>query len=142
MSAGTDAATEPRAWRIGEVADAVGVTPRTIRYYEELGLLDDSGSLADRTKGSHRTFTEADVARLRELVRLRDLLGLSLDELRELAEAAAVRTCLREQYHASTAPEQRAELLRRALPYVERQLELVRARQQNLAEFAFELETK
>jgi DNA-binding transcriptional MerR regulator len=128
--------------RIGEVAEQVGVTARTIRYYEELGLLDDSGMLGDRTKGSHRLFSDADVARLRELVRLRDLLGLSLDELRELAEAADVRRCLREQYHASTGDQERARLVRQAIPYVERQLELVRARQRSLTEFAGELEAK
>jgi DNA-binding transcriptional MerR regulator len=69
--------------RIGEVAEQVGVTPRTIRYYEERGLLDRE----DRPKGAHRVYDEADVARLRELLRLRDLLGLSLEELVELAEA-------------------------------------------------------
>lgn len=130
-----------RRLRIGEVADLVGVTARTIRYYEELGLLDD-GSVGDRAKGSHRLFSEADVARLRELVRLRDLLGLSLDELRELAEAAEVRRCLRSQYEAATLDAERAEILRRALPYVQRQLELVHARQASLADFAAELEAK
>jgi DNA-binding transcriptional MerR regulator len=137
VTAGTE-----RLLRIGEVAEAVGVTARTIRYYEELGLLDDGGALGERPKGSHRLFNAADVARLRELVRLRDLLGLSLDELRELAEAAEVRRCLREQYEVSTGAQERAEILRAALPYVQRQLELVRARQRTLAEFAAELETK
>jgi MerR family transcriptional regulator, repressor of the yfmOP operon len=131
-----------RRLRIGEVADLVGVTARTIRYYEELGLLDDSGALGDRAKGSHRLFSAADVARLQELVRLRDLLGLTLDELRELAEAAEVRRCLREQYHASTGDEERAQILRKAIPYVQRQLELVEARQQSLTEFGAELEAK
>jgi MerR family transcriptional regulator, repressor of the yfmOP operon len=137
VTAGTE-----RLLRIGEVAEAVGVTARTIRYYEELGLLDEGGTLGERPKGSHRLFNAADVARLRELVRLRDLLGLSLDELRELAEAAEVRRCLREQYEVSTAVQERAAILRAALPYVQRQLELVRARQRTLAEFAAELETK
>jgi DNA-binding transcriptional MerR regulator len=143
-SPGTAAAdvSEQQTLRIGEVAETVGVTARTIRYYEELGLLDDSGTRGDRVKGSHRLFSDADVARLQELVRLRDLLGLSLDELRELAEAAEVRRCLREQYHAATVEAERATLLRQALPYVQRQLELVRARQQHLAEFAAELEAK
>ena len=43
--------------RIGEVAERVGVTTRTIRYYEERGLLDRG----ERTKGAHRTYDEADV---------------------------------------------------------------------------------
>lgn len=135
-------AEDERALRIGEVAEAVGVTARTIRYYEELGLLGGSGALGERAKGSHRLFSAADVGRLQELVRLRDLLGLSLDELRELAEAAEVRRCLRDRYEVSTAAQERATIIRTALPYVQRQLELVETRQRTLAEFATELETK
>jgi DNA-binding transcriptional MerR regulator len=59
--------------RIGEVAERVGVTPRTIRYYEEIGLLP-GGS---RVKGAHRLYDDNDVERLTELTRLRDLLNLS-----------------------------------------------------------------
>jgi DNA-binding transcriptional MerR regulator len=66
--------------RIGDVAESVGTTPRTIRYYEELGLLGES----DREKGAHRTYTEADVERLREVMHVRDLLGISLEELKDL----------------------------------------------------------
>ena len=73
-----------RGLRIGEVAERVGVTTRTIRYYEERGLL---GRESQREKGAHRLYGEADVVRLQELIRLRDLLGLSLEELVELAEA-------------------------------------------------------
>src|ERR671937_2293493 len=81
-------------YRIGEVAEQTGVTTRTIRYYEELGLL---GSAAEREKGRHRLYCETDVARLRELIHLRDLLGVSLDELRCLlvAENSSVQEALR-----------------------------------------------
>jgi DNA-binding transcriptional MerR regulator len=130
--------SEPQV-RIGEVADQVGITARTIRYYEELGLLGDP---ATRAKGSHRLYTEADIARLRELVRLRDLLGLTLDELTELAEAAQLQQCLRAQWAASTGDRERATIVRTAIPNVQRQLDLVRARQQHLADFAAELEGK
>jgi len=67
--------------RIGDVASLVGTTPRTIRYYEEIGLLPAARS---RPSGRHRVYTEADVERLREVMRLKDLLGLSLEELRML----------------------------------------------------------
>lgn len=132
-------ATSQRLARIGEVAEQVGVTARTIRYYEELGLLGDE---ARRAKGSHRLFTAEDIARLRELVRLRDLLGLSLEELTELAEAAQVQRCLRSRWEASTGEAERARIVEAAIPNVTRQLELVRARQRGLAEFAAELEAK
>ena len=127
------------ALRIGEVAQRVGVTPRTIRYYEELGLL---GSASTREKGAHRTFAETDVAHLQELIRLRDLLGLTLEELVELAEAEEARAALRGRWEEDPSDEERLRIVEEAIPHVERQLALVRSRQSTLAEFADELETK
>jgi DNA-binding transcriptional MerR regulator len=135
----TETTTGERLYKIGEVADDVGITQRTIRYYEELGLL---GADRARLKGSHRLFTEADIARLRELVRLRNLLGLSLDELTQLAEAAQVSEYLRARWETSTEDAERAEIIEAAIPNVERQLELVHVRQHSLAEFEAELTDK
>jgi DNA-binding transcriptional MerR regulator len=132
-------ATEERALRIGEVAEQVGVTTRTIRYYEELGLL--AGCPA-RSKGAHRYYTEADVTRLRELIRLRDLLGLSLEELVALAEAEEARAALRDQWHGDPTDEERVAILERAAEIARRQLALVNARRARLDEFAAELEQK
>ena len=125
--------------RIGEIAEQVGVTPRTIRYYEELGLL---GAGEERSKGAHRHYTDADVARLRELIRLRDLLGLSLEELVALAEAEEARAALRNQWAESATDSERASIVEAAIPLVERQLELVRARRRRLSEFEDELSKK
>jgi MerR family transcriptional regulator, repressor of the yfmOP operon len=126
------------ALRIGEVARRCGVTTRTIRYYEELGLLGSG----DREKGAHRTYAESDVARVRELIRLRDLLGLSLVELVELAEAEEARAALRGRWEEDPSDEERLRIVDEAIPHVQRQLALVRSRQETLAEFASELETK
>jgi DNA-binding transcriptional MerR regulator len=131
--------TASRPLRIGEVAERVGVTPRTIRYYEELGLL---GGSADRAKGAHRVYDESDVVRLRELIRLRDLLGLSLEELVELAEAEEARAALRDRWESDPSDAERLAIVERATELVARQLELVHARQSTLAEFATELEEK
>jgi DNA-binding transcriptional MerR regulator len=136
MSVGS---TQVRPLRIGEVAERVGVTPRTIRYYEELGLL---GCASERAKGAHRLYDESDVARLRELMRLRDLLGLSLEELVELAEAEGARAALRDRWESDPSDAERLAILEHASELVERQLALVRARQATLAEFAGELEEK
>jgi DNA-binding transcriptional MerR regulator len=130
---------EERAYRIGEVAALAGVTTRTIRYYEQLGLL---GAQPARAKGSHRLYGEADVARLRELIRLRDLLGLSLEELTALAEAEEARAELRQRWRSDPSDDERLRILDESIPLVERQLELVRTRQQTLAEFRAELEEK
>jgi DNA-binding transcriptional MerR regulator len=127
------------ALRIGEVAQRVGVTTRTIRYYEELGLL---GAGSPRVKGAHRAYAESDVARLQELIRLRDLLGLTLEELVELAEAEEARAALRGRWAEDPSDEERLRIVEEAIPHVERQLGLVRRRQATLAEFERDLGAK
>ena len=125
--------------RIGEVAERAGVTTRTIRYYEELGLL---GVSAMRDKGTHRLYSDADVVRLQGLIRLRELLGLSLEELVGLAEAEEARAGLRDQWADDPSDAERLRIVKAATPVVEHQLQLVRARQRRLAEFADELSEK
>lgn len=64
---------------IGEVAERIGLSLRTIRYYEEVGLCRPSA----RTQGGFRLYTEADAARL-QLIKDMKPLGFSLDEMRDL----------------------------------------------------------
>ena len=80
--------------RIGDVARLVGTTPRTIRYYEEIGLLPGAPPGLPASIGSTR---EAEVERLREVMRLKDLLGVSLDELKTLLTAEEARAEVRAQ---------------------------------------------
>ena len=86
--------------RIGDVAKLAGTTPRTIRYYEEIGLLPAAG---EREPGAHRTYSQTDVDRLIEVMRLRTLLGVSLDGLKELVEAEDNREALRREWHEGVA---------------------------------------
>ena len=123
-------------FKIGDVARLVGTTPRTIRYYEEIGLLAPAG---DRPSGSHRAYTEADVERLREILRLKELLGLSLDELRDLVAAEDARAVLREEFQRTEDPARRAGLLKEALGHLDRQLALLRRRRRDLDELEGEL---
>ena len=132
----TPTASPERLLRIGEVAELTGTTPRTIRYYEELGLLHEA---EDRGHGKRRAYTQADVDQLRELIRLRDLLGLSLDDLKRLAEAESARAGLREEWeHADDADEQR-RILEEALVHIGDQLKLVRDRRGELERLDGEL---
>ncbi len=135
----TPAATADRPLRIGEVAELTGTTPRTIRYYEEIGLLRES---EDRGHGKRRTYTEADVAQLRELIRLRDLLGLSLDDLKRLAEAESARAGLREQWEHADDPGEQRRILDEALVHIADQLKLVRERKGELERLEGELTSR
>ena len=131
----TPAAAAERLLRIGEVAELTGTTPRTIRYYEELGLLPRSA----REHGKHRAYSEEDVERIRELTRLRDLLGLSLDDLKRLAQAESARAALREQWEHADDPDEQRRILDEALVHIADQRALVRDRRDELGRLDREL---
>ena len=123
--------------RISEVAEAVGTTTRTIRYYEEIGLLPRSD---EREHGAHRTYTEADVDRLRETLQLKELLGVSLDELKTLVEAEDARAALRAEWESGPADDtRRRQILDEALGHIERQLALLRERRSAIEDLEAEL---
>jgi MerR family transcriptional regulator, repressor of the yfmOP operon len=123
--------------RIGDVARLAGTTPRTIRYYEEIGLLPQP---AGRRSGGHRTYTQADLDRLRETMRLKELLGVSLGELKALLAAEEARAAVRaELLRDDVVPARRHELLGEALGHLDRQLELIEHRAAELAKLHDEL---
>jgi DNA-binding transcriptional MerR regulator len=122
--------------RIGELARAAGTTPRTVRYYEEIGLLAASG---DRNAGAHREYSEADVARLRELLRLKSMLGLSLEELRSVMCGEDARARRRREWHETDDPAERRRILLEGTAHTDALLELVRRRRADLEGFEAEL---
>jgi len=97
--------------RIGEAAARVGVSSRTLRYYEELGLLTPSG----RTPGGARRYTDDDIARLEHIRELQELMGFNLDEILEVVRIEDRLATLRAEWRAGRPPERRAEILAEAL---------------------------
>ena len=67
--------------QIGELAKQLGITTRTIRYYEEIGLMGKS----DRIRGGTRSYTKDDILRLKFIIKLKGL-GISLKEIHELSD--------------------------------------------------------
>ncbi|HUX88080.1 MAG TPA: MerR family transcriptional regulator [Chloroflexota bacterium] len=106
---------------IGTVAREVDLTPRAIRYYEEIGLLRP----AVRVKGADRLFDSSDVQRLREIKRLREVIGFSCAEIAEILDTDAIRAQLRDQFHGTTDPTTRTQVLHDALALAERRLTIV-----------------
>jgi DNA-binding transcriptional MerR regulator len=133
-------ASTPIALRIGDVAKLVGTTPRTIRYYEEIGLLGERAGADERAAGQHRLYTDEDIERLREALRLKALLGVSLDELKELLEVEEARGALRNEWHHGNPDKpRRREILGQALGHVDRQLALLAHRREEIAKLEREL---
>lgn len=103
---------------IGEVASATGLTQRTLRYYEEIGLLP----LATRLEGGFRLYSGDDVTRLRRIIELKRMLGFSLVEVKEMLEMEDERKELRSAYHREADPGARREAVARSLDLARRQL--------------------
>lgn len=124
-----------RYFLIGEAADRTGLTQRTIRYYEELGLL----SPPSRTQGDFRLFSEGDLDRLKEIGRLKHLLGFSLAEIRKIVEGEEVLGQLRSEYRATDDTARRLALLENATRLTDSQLVLIEAKMSQLEELRTEL---
>ena len=132
------ASDDPRLLRIQEVAAEVGLTPRSIRYYEEIGLLEP----AARSEGAYRLYDESDIARLRFIRGLRDDAGFSLAQIGQLLEDEAARERNRERFRASVDPTERREILVDALARVDGQIETLRDKAQRIAEMIDEAEAR
>ncbi len=119
----------PALQSIGAVAREVGLTARAIRYYQEVGLLKP----AIRVKGSDRLFDASDIQRLQEIKRLREVIGFSIAEIRELLDTDEVRQRLREQYHGTTDAAVHAQVIRDAIALSEKRLAIVQAKLEQVA---------
>jgi DNA-binding transcriptional MerR regulator len=112
----------PRLLRIQEVASELGLTTRSIRYYEEIGLLEPAG----RSEGAYRLYDTDDLDRLRFIKGLRDDAGFSLAEIATLLEDDAARARNRERFRATRDPGERQAILTDAMTRVDRQVDTLR----------------
>jgi MerR family transcriptional regulator, repressor of the yfmOP operon len=108
--------------RIQEVAAELGLTPRAIRYYEELGLLRP----AARSEGSYRLYDADDVERLAFIKGLRDDAGFSLAEIGQLLEDEMARARNRERFRETESREERRSILDDAVDRIDRQVASLR----------------
>jgi len=107
----TDPPGEAGTMRIGEAAKACGVTTRTLRYWQEMGLLTPGG----QREGGERLYTESEVARAARIKELQGLLGLSLAEIREVLDTENVLESIRTAYRATVRPELQRQLVSDAM---------------------------
>jgi DNA-binding transcriptional MerR regulator len=128
--------TEARCdYRIEEVATRTGFTKRTLRYYEEIGLITPAG----RSEGNYRLYSEADVARLQRIKRLKDVLGIPLSALKRLAEVEETLDALGAELGGPLDAEQRRARLLQARAELEQQLRSIDERLESLTHMRAEL---
>jgi len=132
----TDASlsTEPE-FQIGEVAQRTGLTQRTLRFYEERGLVTP----ADRMEGGFRLYSEADIGRVELIKQLQGLLGFTLAEIKEMVEAEELRAQIRATFRPDRDLPERRERVEQVIVAVRRQLEVVGPKIEQLVEMRGEL---
>jgi DNA-binding transcriptional MerR regulator len=125
-------------FQIGEVAERVGVTQRTLRFYEEKGLLRPPS----RMEGGFRLYSEEDIRRVERIKQLQDLLGFTLAEIKEMLEADDVKLQLRLEWRPEWDAEAKIAQLERAIAVTDGQQALVRQKLRALMELDGKLEDK
>src|SRR5689334_17429040 len=124
--------------RIQAVADKVGLTTRSIRYYEEMGLVKP----AARSDGDYRLYDADDVARLQFIKALRDETGFSLAEIGQLLEDENARQSIGARFRASTDAAERRALLNDGIARIDRQVATLRAKIQKIDEMIASAEAR
>jgi DNA-binding transcriptional MerR regulator len=120
----TSETAEDPLLRIQAVADKVGLTPRSIRYYEEIGLMKP----AARSEGAYRLYDRDDVARLQFIKALRDETGFSLAEIGQLLEDETARQSIGARFRASSDADERRALLDEGIARIDRQVATLRTK--------------
>jgi DNA-binding transcriptional MerR regulator len=124
--------------QIGEVAQRTGVTQRTLRFYEEKGLLRPPS----RMEGGFRLYSEDDVKRVKHIRRLQDLLGVSLADIKEMVDADEVLRELRSQYRPESAIAEKRRQLQKATEVTESQFAIVKQKTEQMREMETQLEER
>ncbi len=115
-------------FRIQKVAAELGLTTRSIRYYEEIGLLEP----AARSEGDYRLYDADDLDRLRYIKGLRDDAGFSLAEIAQLLEDETARARNRVRFRETHDLNERRTIIHDALARVDRQVATLRAKADRL----------
>ncbi|MDI9260493.1 MerR family transcriptional regulator [Alicyclobacillus sendaiensis] len=104
-----------KAWTVEAVAERLGVTPRTLHYYEEKGLIPE----VPRTPGGHRVYDEDTIERIEHILRLKEALGYSLQEIRSILDTEDRLKTYRTRIAEGQEPEHNVEMLADAVRLLE-----------------------
>ncbi len=121
--------------QIGEAADRAGVTQRTLRYYEEKGLLN----APSRMEGGFRLYSTEDIERIERIKEMRDLLGFSLADIKEMLEAEDVRLQIKAEWRRDADNAEKAVKMRKAREVTLVQMRLIDQKMSQMTEMRNEL---
>ncbi|HEY7416947.1 MAG TPA: MerR family transcriptional regulator [Ktedonobacteraceae bacterium] len=135
---GTETTQNQEWYTIEQVANRTGLTKRTLRYYEEVGLLPPT----DRTEGNYRRYSQTDVQLLERIKELRDLLDFSLSEIRMFLTVEEERGQLKQAYQQATEIQAKLAQLDQIDELIHKQLELVERKITGLEQMKTSLSNK
>ena len=127
--------TDENYLQIGEAADRTELTQRTLRYYEEKGLLH----APTRMDGGFRLYSGEDIERLERIKELKNLLGFSLADIKEMLESDDVRTQIRAEWDRGADAAEKAARIRLAREATLQQLALVEQKMERMSAMRDEL---
>ena len=122
--------------KIDEVAKQTGLTKRTIRYYEEIGILPEP----QRTDGGTRLYTEKDIDLLKKVVNAKEVLGFSLQELQKYIAMSDVLETKKVVYRSAHNEQEQKEKLTQIIHVVNEQLGLIEVKLDKIQKVKQELE--
>lgn len=121
--------------QIGEASERSGLTQRTLRYYEEKGLLEPP----TRMEGGFRLYSDGDLERLERIKQLKELLGFSLAEVKEMLDADEVRLQIKAEWRKDADAAEKTEKIRTAREATIQQLSLIDAKIERMNAMRHEL---
>lgn len=130
-----DNGTTERYLQIGEAADRLQLTQRTLRYYEEKGLLNPP----TRMEGGFRLYSDEDMERIQRILQLKELLGFSLAEIKDMLESEDVRLQVKAGWSKDADAADKAARLRRSREATMHQIALLDQKMEKMASMRDEL---
>jgi DNA-binding transcriptional MerR regulator len=125
-------------YRIGEVAARTGVSTRTLRYYQELGLIDPAGA----SPGGSRRYSDADIARIERILELRNVMGFELERIAAIVRAENRLDQLAVEFRRGVSRKRHAEIISEATAINNELRTHVAAKMGNLQTFADDLDRR
>ncbi|WP_251552080.1 MerR family transcriptional regulator [Neobacillus muris] len=123
--------------KIDDVAKQSGLSKRTIRYYEEIGILQPP----ERSEGGTRLYHQDHVEFLKKITVAKEVLGLTLQEVQQFITLTDTIESQRAEYRKASAPGEQREMLAEMIGILDKQLELLEQKMGKILNVQTELVT-
>jgi MerR family transcriptional regulator, repressor of the yfmOP operon len=125
-----------KRFKIDDVAKETGLTKRTIRYYEEIGLIKPP----ERSEKGTRLYTEEDIEQLKKVIAAREVLGFSLQELHHFLTLKETIESHRLEYRNAVNQEEKKQELQNITSSLRKQIDMLEQKMKKMLELKDELE--